>query len=239
MKHEKTKSRRLWELFRWAVLGVLVLGAGCFYSCESQEKAGEPVMLVTGDASEQKDAGLMPDTEQEKPSGDAENQTEAEGRSEAGKPSGVCYVYVCGQVQKPGVYMLLEGQRIYEAVEMAGGFTGEAAEGYLNLAALVTDGMMIQVPDQQQAETVLSEAGRMASSEAWTGQTGEKQSGKVNLNTATLEELMTLTGIGRSRAEDIIRYREKNGAFARIEDIMKVSGIKEASFEKIRDQITV
>ncbi len=129
------------------------------------------------------------------------------------------YVYICGYVINPGVYICDEGMRIYELIDMAGGFHSEADRDYLNLVEVVTDGQKIYVP----------KLGEVVS--------GDKQ--KVNINTADKLTLMTLPGIGESRASDIISYREEQGGFARIEDIMKVSGIKEAAYEKIKDYIVV
>lgn len=148
----------------------------------------------------------------------------------------VIYVYVCGEVANPGVYELSENSRIYEAVEAAGGFTENASEKSVNLASKVSDGMQIIIYNKEEAE-VLPADNAGGNGNSW--QTGSKNAGRVNLNTASKEELMTLKGIGESKAEDIIRYREKNGKFQKIEDIMKISGIKEAGFEKIRDDITV
>lgn len=137
------------------------------------------------------------------------------------------YVHICGEVKNPGVYQVPEGSRIFQAVEQAGGFTDEAASRYLNLAELTEDGMKICVPSEEEAE------------EGGFSLLGEEPPGKVNINTAGPEELMTLTGIGEARAADIIRYREENGGFRTVEDIMKVPGIKEGAFEKIKDQISV
>ncbi len=138
------------------------------------------------------------------------------------------YVYVCGEVAAPGVYELPAGSRIFEAIERAGGFTEAAAAESLNLAAVVSDGMKLRV---------LSEAELLTLPESAQAEDGRPD--LVNLNTAAKAELMTLPGIGESRAEDIIRYREQSGGFQKIEDIMKVSGIKEAGFQKIKDRITV
>lgn len=152
----------------------------------------------------------------------------------------------------PGVYKLEEGQRIFEAVELAGGFTGEARPEYLNLAEPVFDGMKILVPDEAQASdpswngqigslgTVPGTGGSgFGAADAYSQDRGAVPMKKVNINSASKEELMTLTGIGESRAADIIRYRTEQGAFSRIEDIMNVPGIKEASFRKLKDQIEV
>ena len=118
-------------------------------------------------------------------------------------------VYVCGAVASPGVYTLPEGSRVYEAVEMA--------------------------EEVQNGETVeQSSAG-----EDLSGVSGASDGGKVNINTADEAGLMTIPGIGESRAKAIIAYREENGKFESIEDIMKIDGIKEKMFDKIKDSITV
>ena len=144
-------------------------------------------------------------------------------------------VHVCGEVVNPGIYELPAGSRIYEAVKAAGGFTENAEEESVNLASPIEDGVQIRIYSKDEAETLAAGAAPFDGFEA----SGEGKEPVVNLNTATKEELMTLSGIGESRAEDIIRYREENGGFQNIEDIMKVSGIKDAAFQKIKDRITV
>ena len=160
------------------------------------------------------------------------------------------YIHVCGLVSTPGVYGLPAGSRVYEAIEAAGGFSEAAVPDYLNLAQVLEDGMKIQVPDREQAEEWKARgltqsgisAGAVSAGVQTPGRTGTGEGGAkamVNLNTASKEDLMTLRGIGESRAEDIIHYREAFGGFKSIEDIMNVSGIKDAAFEKIKDSITV
>ena len=144
-------------------------------------------------------------------------------------------VHVCGEVANPGIYELPAGSRIYEAVKAAGGFTENAAEESVNLASPIEDGVQIRIYSKEETETLAAGAAPFDGFEA----SGEGKEPVVDLNTATKEELMTLSGIGESRAEDIIRYREENGGFQNIEDIMKVSGIKDAAFQKIKDRITV
>ena len=133
------------------------------------------------------------------------------------------YVYVCGQVNNPGVVCLPVDARVYQAIEAAGGLTNEASEGLINHAELLSDGQMVYVPMEGEDYTIaVSEADQ-----------------KVNINIASKDALMTLPGIGESRAQDIIDYRESVGGFQTIEDIMQVSGIKEAAFDKIKDYIKV
>lgn len=143
------------------------------------------------------------------------------------------YVYVCGAVNTPGVYELDSTSRIYEAVQMAGDMTEDAEQTYLNLAQIVSDGERIYVPTKEEVKSgVVEDQGE------WTD-SGISAEGKVNLNTATKEELMTLTGIGDAKAQAIITFRESNGGFSSIEEIMQIEGIKEGVFNKIKDAVTV
>ena len=165
-----------------------------------------------------------------------ESTVETQEYVENSEKSGV-YVYICGEVAAPGVYELSEDSRIYEAVDAAGGFTENAARESINLASKVSDGMQITIYNKEEAASLPAggtSAGKNSGQDQMSG-----SSSLVNLNTATKEELMTLKGIGEAKAEDIIRYREKSGGFKKIEDIMKISGIKEAGFQKIKDNITV
>lgn len=135
-------------------------------------------------------------------------------------------VYVCGAVAEPGVVELPEGSRGEDAVALAGGMTQEADTAYVNLAARLSDGEKLFIPTKEEAELLEQDESVRAG-------------GLVNINTADSGELCTLPGIGESRAADIISFRERNGAFAAIEDIMKVPGIKANAFEKIREKIVV
>ncbi|MCR4990740.1 MAG: helix-hairpin-helix domain-containing protein [Lachnospiraceae bacterium] len=154
-------------------------------------------------------------------------------------------VHVCGNVNDPGVFCLPQGSRIYEAIELSGGLTEEADDSVINLADRCIDGMQIFVPaksDELQKEkenylTPPSNAGGYATESLGSGD--GSSGGAVNINTAGVDELMTLKGIGRSRAEDIIAYREQNGSFGSVEEIMNIRGIKEGMFSKIKDDITV
>ncbi len=140
-------------------------------------------------------------------------------------------VHLCGAVKNPGVYELDLDSRIIDGVDKAGGFTEDASRDSLNLAMELTDGSRIYVPTIEEAEAYqyqnVSDAGI------------DRSDGKVNINTADEDKLMTLKGVGSTRALAIIEYREAHGAFAAPEDIMNVSGIGQASYEKIKDEICV
>lgn len=168
-----------------------------------------------------------------------------------------CYIHIYGAVKNPGVYRMEPGDRIFQAVERAGGFTDDACKDYVNQAKGVADGLKIWIPTKQEAEELHEEgaaagmaAQRMgeAPDEACAADGNEglfypqpeaQSGGKININTAAQEELCTLTGIGEAKAQAIIAYREAHGGFEKPEDIMKVTGIKRSGYEKIRDQITV
>lgn len=145
-------------------------------------------------------------------------------------------VHICGAVANPGVYELAEGDRICHAVEKAGGFTTQADQNYLNQAQKITDGMRIYIPTQEEtalaAEDILLLTDDLQQAHA-------SESGLININTAGLEQLCSLPGIGEGKAQNIIAYREEKGSYTSIEEIMNVEGIKEGLFEKIRDKITV
>ena len=135
-------------------------------------------------------------------------------------------VHISGAVVHPGVYTLPEGSRLCDAVDLAGGFTDEADESYLNLAEVIGDGIRYHVPTEEETAGIYS------------APYAEPQDGKIDINHAGMEELMKLNGIGEGKARAIIAYREEHGAFASAEDIMKVSGIGEGTYQKFKDDIT-
>ena len=160
-------------------------------------------------------------------------------------------VHICGAVSAPGVYELPAGSRIIDAVEAGGGFLTEADEACCNLAEEIVDGCQIYIMTKTEScadGQTEKKAGIQTSPDSdmqttdrnvRSNSTPALENGLVNLNTADVAALMTLPGIGESRAKAIISYREQHGAFAQIEDIMKISGIKQAAFSKIKDKITV
>ena len=164
---------------------------------------------------------------------DSEENLGIEAAENVPESTGV-WVHICGKVISPGVYRLPVGSRVFQAVEAAGGFSEDAACDFLNLAGTVSDGMQIYVPGAEEVKE-----GNVPLQTGGEGSETSKEDRRININTATKEELMTLKGIGESRAEDIIRFREDSGKFRKIEDIMKVPGIKEAGFRKIKDSIIV
>ena len=147
------------------------------------------------------------------------------------------YVDVDGAVVRPGVYRLKDGARVSQAIDAAGGLTTEADVTGLNRASKVTDGQKIYVPTvgEQQAAAAVEGAESGAATTSGAG----SSSGLVNINTASAAELQTLSGIGPSMAQSIIDERSKNGPFASVDDLMRVSGIGEKKLAKIKDGICV
>ena len=139
------------------------------------------------------------------------------------------YVYVCGAVRTPGVFSFKEGARVWEAIEAAGGFLEDARTDYWNQAMVLNDGEMIYVP---RIDEDVEDPEVKASSQ-------DSEDGRININTASKEQLMGLPGIGESKALQILSYREEHGEFSSTEDIMNVPGIKEAMYSKIKDYIRV
>ena len=135
-------------------------------------------------------------------------------------------VYVTGAVLHPGVYEVGGNMRVSDAIEAAGGFKNNAAADYLNLAAQLSDGEKITVPTKKEAKALNKDD-------------DSDESHLVNINTAAKEELMTLPGIGESKADAIIAYRQENGGYRNIEELMQISGITEGVYSKISEYITV
>lgn len=198
------------------VLLVLLLFviAGVIYSCVSKGMSSQAEISGSQEAETER---ILPP------------EAETVSDTETGSDKLLC-VHVCGAVKEPGVYYLPEDSRVHEAVEMAGGFADDADESMVNLADLITDGGQIYIPS---AEEVQNGSFRSDTDRS------EKTDSRVNINTAGVSELMTLTGIGESKAEAIIAYRENVSQFEKNEDIINVSGIGESVYEKIRDSIKV
>ena len=139
------------------------------------------------------------------------------------------YVYVCGAVLHPGVYPIRENMRVFEAIELAGGFSENADQSWLNQADYVADGQKLYVFSKEETQ--------LLSEEDPEEEISGEDDGKVNINTADKNTLMSLPGIGEAKAEAIISYRREHGLFQSIEEIQKIPGIKQAVYSKIEDKI--
>ena len=162
---------------------------------------------------------------------------DAVGSSKKSSSAAEVYVDVDGAVVSPGVYRLKEGARVSQAIDAAGGLTAEADVTGLNRASKVADGQKIYVPKVGEQQTVTAGGGADGGAVVTSG--ANDAAGLVNINTASVAELQTLSGIGPSMAQSIIDERTKNGPFASVDDLMRVSGIGEKKLAKIKDCICV
>ena len=204
--------RNKWEEMNWKVKGsvlfvCLIIGMGLFW----MSRQGEEVEEVAPSLSQ---TTILPQ--------EVEDKTTV---------STVIYVDVKGEVHHPGVYQMKAENRVKDLIEAAGGFTPLADDQKLNLAQLLEDQMVIVVP--KKGEEVNSE---LAQTPTPHKKEVEKE-GKVNINTATVEELKTLKGIGEKKAEAIIEYRKQNGSFKNKEELMKVRGIGKKLYESFQERV--
>ena len=187
------------KFYRWVVLALLCGLCGC----------GAPASYIeeTENAAEVR--------------AEATEETEAEDPEE---PE-IWYIHVCGEVRSPGVYALPAGSRVFQAIEAAGGLTGEASGTAVNQAEALSDGMQVYVPAEGEE------------AEVRTAESGGASDGRVDLNTADLSELLTLPGIGEAKAAAILEYRAEHGGFADPAELMQVPGIKEGTYAKLADKV--
>ena len=206
--------RNKWEEMNWKVKGnvlfvCLIIGMGLFWMSRQGEEVEEAATSLA-------ETTILPQ--------EVEDKTTV---------STVIYVDVKGEVHHPGVYQMKAENRVKDLIEAAGGFTPLADDQKLNLAQLLGDQMVIVVP--KKGEEVNSELAQAPTSQ-------KKEVGKevkVNINTATVEELKTLKGIGEKKAEAIIEYRKKNGSFKNKEELMKVRGIGKKLYESFQERVIV
>lgn len=149
-----------------------------------------------------------------------------------------CYVDIKGEVLRPGVYEFSCESRIQEVIKKAGGFTEEADETKINLAQKISDQMQIIVPNLHSKQEGGVTEGNSEKGNSYNTTPSNSKQGTVNINTATLEELQTIKGIGKKKAEAILQYRKEHGAFRTKEDLLQVKGIGKKALEAIESQVT-
>ena len=224
-----------------AVCFVMMCGVLYLVLCSPFGKSDKIVFEKQSDALQ-----LEPGTEawevssnlQEKTAVDVGEDQTASGADEEENAT-MLYVHICGAVLKEGVYALPAGSRVTDGIEAAGGFREDADTAFHNLAEVITDGQKIYVPTSEETEALSLPERADGSLPGETDAYGSGAGKKVDLNTAGLAELMMLSGIGEAKAESILKYRKKVGRFQSIEELKKVSGIGDAMFERIRDDIFV
>lgn len=212
---------------------VFIVFSGILYLKQGTGGTDASFINETGSAMETADAGSGILQEEE-----AGDRQEAEYGSSAQAATNGIAVYICGAVKHPGVYSLPDGQRICDAIDAAGGFKKSAARSAINLAKVLSDGEQVVVPTKKQAASYKDNNIGNAENGGDVAGTKAGAAGLVNINTASREELMSLPGIGESKADAVIEYRLSN-SFKSIMDIKNVTGIKDGVFNQIKDLITV
>ncbi len=229
---------------KWMIVIVVlfVTVSGIFYSI-NYEKKEEAVFLaeeISTDVSEEalEELSYNPETianSLEKSSYSLENDAKKENadkkQEESLKKQNIeeIYVHICGQVVSPGVYCLEKESRVTDLIKMAGGFTEHASADYVNQAQKLSDGEKIYIPSKEE----------VSESSLFDEMSRESVQKKININTADKTALMTLPGIGASKAAAIMQYREEHGGFRSIEELKQIEGIKDGVFNKIKDEIVV
>lgn len=148
-----------------------------------------------------------------------------------------CYVDIKGEVLRPGVYEFSCESRMQDVIKKAGGFTEEADETKINLAQKITDQMQVIVPNLHSKQEGGVTEGNSEKGNSSNSTPSNPKQGTVNINTATLEELQTIKGIGKKKAEAILQYRKEHGAFRTKEDLLQVKGIGKKALEAIESQV--
>ena len=245
-------KKRIMRVLCGIVLCLLFSGCGKTSYLESMETFEDEAEFTSqGDIEEAgfTDQGGTADSAGKEP---AESVSENDSNEEA-QP---IYVQAAGAVKAPGVYKLPSGSRVFELIEQAGGLLKNADEADLNQAEELSDGEKVLVLTKKEAKRLrkgdtsavsgggeAGSAGVSASVSVGAGRSAPgsaaESGGLVDLNQASADDLKTLPGIGDAKAADIIAYREANGSFGRIEDIMQVPGIADGTFNRIKDRITV
>lgn len=234
-KKSGMNSRKAWCV---GVLSVILALSGLFGCGKTEEYT---VAVAQGGISDQTGTGSEESTGTQAQEAGADLE-EAAGTEQAGETEqaaaakdAVIYVDIGGAVCNPGVYALAADARVYEGIEAAGGLLPEAYTKALNQAQLLSDGEKVYVPTAEEWKSAGQENAAIESA----FQTQEQDDGMININTADAGKLCELPGVGESRAQAIIAYREENGPFTDIAQIQNVSGIKSGLFSKIRDLIKV
>lgn len=216
-----------------AICVIFIVFSGILYLKQGTGGTDASFINEAGSAMETADAGSGVLQEEE-----AGDRQEAEDSSSTQAAANGIAVYICGAVKHPGVYSLPDGQRICDAVDAAGGFRKSAARSAINLAKVLSDGEQVVVPTKKQAVSYKDNGTGNTGSGVDAASAKAGAAGLVNINTASREELMSLPGIGESKADAVIEYRLSD-SFKNIMDIKNVNGIKDGVFNQIKHLITV
>lgn len=215
-----------WVLFISVMLIIIMTVGNCSNKTQKYEIAG-------GTAAEEDE--VFEASEGEEPEASTQKEPSAENIEIADEQKNI-FVDIAGEVKMPSVVEIGEDERLQKAVEMAGGLTDGADRNAVNLAQKLVDGAQYIIPSKGEKLIVNYQEGSKPSGESAAGQ---DESGKININTASKEELMELNGIGEVISQRILDYRDENGKFESIENLRDVSGIGDKKFSDIKNDVCV
>ena len=236
-----------------AIIVIIVLVAGVVYYCKQSNTSADKQngkYALKQEASSVKDVDNVDNSTGVKDSETVQDDTDSAaidisqraeyGKTDADSKEGLIYVYLYGEVNNPGVVACSMDSRIYEVVQLCGGYTSDADVAKINPVQKVSDGQKIYIPKfGEEYNQEIYDDGISNTVSPYQESGNQSVNSRININTASKEQLVTLPGIGESRAGDIISYRSKHGSFKSIDDIKNVPGIKDGAFSKIKDYICV
>lgn len=227
-----TKIKEYKILVGLSLIGLIIAGFFLMTSKSArQSNVGDIAQEATNAKLERKETSTETKKKQQK----AETESQ---KNLASEELEFLTVDVKGAVKNPGIYQLKKTSRINDAIQKAGGLTTDADSKSINLAQKLTDEAVVYVATMSEnAASIASGAGQ--SSTSGTSEVASQKGNKVNLNTADLSELQTISGIGQKRAQDILEYREANGKFNSVDDLKNVSGVGAKTLEKLKEYVTV
>lgn len=235
-----------------AIIVIVIFAAGVLYCCKQSDTSTDKPngrYALKQEVSSVKDVDSVDDSAGVNDSGIARDDTDGSidisQREEYGKTGtdseeSLIYVYLYGEVNNPGVVACRMDSRVYEIVQLCGGYTTDADVARINPVQRISDGQKIYIPKigEEYSQDMYGDSSSHIDS-MYSESDNKSANDRININTASKEQLVTLPGIGDSRAGDIISYRSKHGSFKSIEDIKNVPGIKDGAFSKIKDYICV
>lgn len=220
---------------------LFIIMAGVFYSCSYGNNKGQDILLTSDESNLADNSGVfgqLDDTDTSVVNNSQDNNKQlAINNLQDNNTQELIYVHLCGAVVNPDVYQLDSKSRLVDLIEMAGGLCEDAAGDYINQASIVKDGQRIYIPTKEELNDI--SVSDYLDGEKNNKEDNQKPNEKLNINSANETELMALPGIGQAKAKSIIEYRNKNGSFSDITELMSIPGIKEGLFAQIENEITI
>ena len=236
----KIKKNKIIFICILGVIFIIGLGSVVYFSIKNN-KLGDIESYIEGNENNNN----LNETEKDSSDSNSINDSEkTENNKDINeKKEEAIYIHIIGEVKNEGLIELIEGNRIVDAIEKAGGVTEYADLSKVNLAFVLSDGQKVRIPSiydkDDNTSYITDESGKNVIVDNGNPENGNSKSGKININVASQSELETLDGVGPSLAARIIEYRNNKGGFKKIEELKNVSGIGESKFEGLKGKVVV